>query len=340
MSPGASRIALVSTVRNERELLRSNLLYHRRLGVARAFVFDDGSTDGTAKTVEDLAFVTILPSANPAAYADRLGLEVAVARAGTDYASRQILNAQCALDLCREQGFEWLVHLDADELLATQDLGSAPNGLVALLDGVPAAKEAVAFPTLEAVQTRLEYDDVFGQETLFKRASPRLRRTVPDPYTGGTIDIAHFFGHSIGKSVVRVAAATCPASVHGFRGAGKRLLSVTTRGALLHYFSHGFADFVRKHRDLPAFDHYASGTALEPHKLLWKRMSRDPAWTDDRFRDYYERHILFKDDQVRRLRRTRRFGFWPVEPAIVEITAARDALQEMGLLDTHGPDSG
>ncbi len=332
-------IALVTTVRNERASLRTNLLYHRRLGVTRAFVFDDGSTDGTAETLADLAFVEVLGPARGSEFGGRPGLAAAAERCAHDYASRQILNAQRALDLAREQGCDWLLHIDADELLVAEGSSGAAGSLEALLGDVKEA-EAVAFRPLEVVQTHAEPRNAFGELTLFKRRSPRLRRRVPDPYSGALLPIADFFGHTAGKWAVRVPAAAYPASVHAFRGAGGRALAVARRGALLHYYSNGVSDFVRKHRALPSFDRYASGAPVEAHKIVWRRMAQDPAWTEARLRDYYERHIVYPPAEIRRLRATRRFGFWPVEPAIVEVTAVRDALREMGLLDTPGADGG
>lgn len=334
------RIALAATVKDERPLLRSHLLYHRRLGISRAFVFDDGSSDGTAASVADLPFVEVWPSVDAAGYAGREGLQRAAARASRDYVARQNLNVQCALDLAREAGDDWLVHVDADELLVAEGCSAAAGALTALLEALPADVEAVRFPTLEAAQTRLEYGALFLEQTLFKRASPRLRRSVPDPYTGAALSLGAFYGHAIGKSAVRLRALPQPENVHAFLGPGRRRLVSVERGALLHYFSHGFADFARKHRLLPPFDDYVSGARLEPHKALWKRMAQDPGFGEARLREYYERHILFTPAELARLRRTRRFGIWPVEPAIVEVTGARDALRELGLLDTPGPGSG
>jgi hypothetical protein len=62
---GEGSVALVMTVRDEVEFLRPNLLYHRFLGVGTAYVYDDGSTDGTAESVADLPFVRVAPSVDP-----------------------------------------------------------------------------------------------------------------------------------------------------------------------------------------------------------------------------------------------------------------------------------
>jgi hypothetical protein len=74
---------------------------------------------------------------------------------------------------------------------------------------------------------------------------------------------------------------------------------------------------------------------------LWRELAHNADFSEDALRDYFARFVLFSADEVARLRRRgRRFGLFPVEAAIIEITAVRDALARLGLLDTPGAPGG
>ncbi|MCP5110267.1 MAG: glycosyltransferase family 2 protein, partial [bacterium] len=111
------RIGLTITVRNEQDLLRANLTYHRELGIDRAFVYFDGTTDGTEATVRDLPFVECARSVNPARFQPASHLRALVREAGRHHTARQVLNTCDALRRSRAAGLEWLIALDADELI-------------------------------------------------------------------------------------------------------------------------------------------------------------------------------------------------------------------------------
>jgi Glycosyl transferase family 2 len=334
-APLAVSIALVTTVKNEADLLRRNLLYHRRLGVDRCYVFDDGSADGTAESVADLDFVEVSPSVAASHFESRTDME-AYLRPDPYQARRQGLNCAFALDLAREAGFDWLVHLDADELLCPQ-LESAPAGALSrLLGGVDASVEMVVFVVIEAIQRGVSTLEALGG-TLFRSPNAALARPAQDPFQGEIWNVGHY-GHATGKSAVRVAVDSRPNTPHRFlRRNGSELQQVRS-GYLAHYYGYNARDFWDKFRALTtAGDRYPLGGRVERRVRVWRDMTRDPRFSEADLADYYERWIRFKDDEIARLSRTRRFGLFPVEPAIIEVTAVREALLELGLLDTPGP---
>ena len=333
------KLGLVMSVRDEAAILRQNLLYHRHAGVDIVYLYDDGSKDGTLGSIRDLAFVRLPERTSPDTFG--AAAEPYAARAAVDQCSRQTLNAFAAVAEARRDGIEWLLHLDADEFASPSLDAATEGGLRELLGSMPPAVSAVRFPTCEMVQRRLEYEDVTTEETLFKRPGARIARMVQDPLRDRSWQLEGFYGHSFGKSAVRLSEGVRPHGVHKFAAADGSELATERRGCLLHYWAHGFSDFRRKHRLTGPLSTYPTGPPVAAHVRLWRELAHNADFSEDALRDYFARFVLFSADEVARLRRRgRRFGLFPVEAAIIEITAVRDALARLGLLDTPGAPGG
>ena len=332
--PEAMAIALAMTVRNEVALLRSNLLYHRHLGVDRCYVFDDASTDATAASVADLPFVELRPTTDAARFAGRQDLEDYL-RPHPYQSRRQALNCALALELARDAGLDWLVHVDADELLCPDLLGVPANALARHLAAVDASIETVVFTVVEALQRGLPDAEAFGA-TLFRRPGTKLERPALDPATNETWAVAHY-GHAQGKAAVRLALDTRPDTPHRFVRRDGAPLRERASGYVAHYYGYNAQDFWDKFKGTALQgDRYPLGAPVQRRIRVWHDMAHDPRLADDDLRRYYERWIRFQDDEVRRLRRTRRFGMFPVTSPILEITSVRDALRALGVLQPSG----
>jgi len=315
-------IGLVMTVRNEERLLRDNLLYHRRLGVESAWVFDDGSTDGTRASIEDLGFVRILGNAALDALPPELRTPVLD---GPGVHARQCRNALAAFLGARDQGLDWLLHVDADEVVAPRLDRVEPGSLARILSGLPGDVGEALFTPLEVVQRDALLPRPLVQALLFKKRPEAIRLAMPDPLSGLTLQVRGNYGHSFGKTAFRVAAAQGPESSHRFHAAPGRQLASVNAGRLLHYHLYDTSDFVARLRKAgpsrdPVWERWAS-----PCKLAWRRLAGDPAWTDDALADYYRRHVAFDDDRLRPLRRRGLLGLRG--PAVVEVRCVRDALE-------------
>lgn len=317
------------TVRDERPLLRANLLFHRHLGVERVYLFDDGSSDGTPESVAPLAFVSLRTSVSPDRFRDR-ETDPTFLRADTWATVRQRLNAWAALEEARDDGLDWLLHVDADELVCP-DLRHAPAGqLHEFLAEVPDAVAQVRFRTLEAVQRRVEYGDVFLEETLFKLPEARIRRRIRDPLRGRDIRVEGFYGHRSGKSAVRTGVPARPRSPHVFMAPDGGPLKSRWAGQHLHYYACGASAFATKFRRLRGHpDTWASGAPLEPQQRVWRDLANAAGFGDAELLGYYDSHVRFGEPEVKRLLSPKRFGFLPAAPALVEVTAVRDALRSL-----------
>jgi len=323
-------VAIVMTVRDEQELLRSNLLYHRFIGADHVYVYDDGSTDGTLASIADLDFVTVKPTVPREQFRDRGDLAAFVATYQTHLPARQALNVVDAMGAARAGGTTWLAHIDADELLAV-DTHSQKQGILRdFFDAQSAATEAVIFKPLEVVQRRLEYDDVLTQETLFKRGNAAARRKTYDPFTKKTEEVDIVYGHSVGKSAVRVNAGAIPATVHRFGRADGRPLVSKEAAHLLHYYCHSFEAFVSKFhlmKDHP--DRHVRGDKVVLQKRLWRDVVNRAGLDENGLRDYYQRWVMFGPDDVERLRKAHGWGPLREPPVIVEVDTVRQVLAQV-----------
>jgi Glycosyl transferase family 2 len=330
-------IALVMTVRDEVDLLRTNLGYHRFLGVDLMYVYDDGSSDGTPESIGDLDSAEVLSSVDPRKFSGRSELAMMAAAAPTLLTARQTLNTVDAMERARAAGAEWLISIDADELVATHLINEEPGQLAIALGKVPAQTESVIFPTLEMVQRRAAYDHVMAQETLFKRADARrLSRDVWDPFLGKVRRLPLVYGHLVGKSALRLRVDAVPYSVHRFRHVSGRRLSEAVVGHLLHYYCVDENAFIRKFRlmrDEP--DVFLHGEQVPAQKRLWRDVVNRSGLSDDELREYFCRWVMFDERQLKELTH-RRLGPLPRASAVVEAPAVQRVLEAMAEAQLQG----
>jgi len=150
------KIAMVMTVKNEAELLRLNILYHRYAGVERFFVFQDDPTDDSLYSISDLEGVTTFPSVSGDEITAKLRLHPEMAHISSSlsvhHCARQMANSFGALEAARRDGFDWVLSLDPDELVCTNLEGMAPGALHEFSATVPDECATVRFLPLEVAQ--------------------------------------------------------------------------------------------------------------------------------------------------------------------------------------------
>jgi hypothetical protein len=157
-----------------------------------------------------------------------------------------------------------------------------------------------------------------------------LRHETFDPFTQRTHSVRGMYGHTAGKSAIRLSADLRPETVHRFRRSDGSRPTSTDVGWLLHYFCYSFEAFVRKfhfYRDHP--DRHLHGHEVQLHKRLWRDVVNRSGMSEEELRDYYQRWVTFDDDEIARLRRRRWLGIVPRPPALVEVTSARRTFAEL-----------
>ena len=97
-----------------------------------------------------------------------------------DVQARQMLCVEHGLKLAQEEGYHWLLHLDADEIIYCPD-ERRHGDLRRFFSEVPLHFSAVRFPNLEAVPEQVEINDVFEQVELFKMSPMLLEELGVEP---------------------------------------------------------------------------------------------------------------------------------------------------------------
>lgn len=299
-------IALAAIVKNEEVLIPHNIAYHRFIGVTDFFIFLDCSTDRT-KTIlsqlpnvhvfEDLAFDDVGDNIQ-----NKPELDVAVIQElfATHLGMRQICYANAALEMCKRQGIEWVIFLDADELICLEADRVDKDSLRRFLSGLADTVEAVSFRNLEAVPTRMTADYVF-QDSLFK--SYRIDSSIPglpksevfNPFAGSTIPAGWFWSHSSGKLAIRAREDSYFLSGHQCHVNGE----MVTKDRLLHYNIVSFQQFLNKYRN---FSNYPRRRNARPLRLFLNDLVNNGGFSDAYLADFYQKHIMYSDEELQWIR--------------------------------------
>ena len=190
------RLAMLTCVRNEAKWLPAFLEYHHAIGVERAYVYCDRCTDGSEAIARSYPWVQVF----------RIDAEQ-VARFS------YISDIHCAcmshsLALARQEGFDWLMILDADEFACGNNPGATALDrallLPMLIDAKPETVQ-IRLLTREVVPMRVPAGTPFWQQRYFQ-SSPRRAWNIVDPRDDQHHRWTDFLGHRQGKSIVRTCA--------------------------------------------------------------------------------------------------------------------------------------
>lgn len=323
-------IAGVITVKNERNILRENLLYHHLLGVDQFYVFLDGTTDGTENTVQDLPFVRIEKSISPNYYLEHSHISELIKHHEQHHTARQCLNAYHAIHLAREAEIVWLISFDPDELLCPHINQTYPGHLKTLFSSIAEETEMVRFRVAEVVSRKLFYENVFREETLFKLPGARINQKIFDPINDRVINIPGFLGQSMGKSAVRTSLESKPNTVHKFVKIDGDNLQTEWREWLLHYNCFDFIDFIKKYKNFQHHpDTFISGRNIDYPRKLFRDMVNDPSISEQELSDYYKRWLIFSPDEVKRLSASNFLGIFPIKSKIMTVTAVQQLFTQL-----------
>lgn len=329
------KTALVLTVKNEARLLRQNLLYHLAIGVEKIFVYFDGTTDDGKEQIDDLPNVVIQDSVSAKKYVHLPYLEKFWSNAQKHHTARQCLNTFDALKQCEALGFEWLISLDADEVLVP-DISNEKD-IRHFFSKIPEATDIVRFKTFEVIGRKEVYQNVIAEETWFKTQKnfkshfDNIFIKIENPYSGKNIRSSFWLGHTMGKSAIRTKRNIIPKNVHRYSTISGTSPTIANKGYLLHYHLYDFPDFVKKYENFKnRATTYLSGNNIDSLKSLWIRMINDQEQTEEKLKEYFQLNLFYDGSKLKRLQQTRYFNlFRRKEDAVVEVDFPKKILSQI-----------
>ncbi|MFS8856216.1 glycosyltransferase family 2 protein, partial [Synechococcus sp. H55.2] len=248
-----ARVCIVTTVRDPGVCLESFIRYHLAIGIAHIYIFFDDPEDPAAQIALRFSDVTAIPNDEALQVQQALG-NILYAKygphVGYEVMARQILNVETAIQLALDQGMDWIIHIDGDELFY---LGEALT--LDWFDQLDNDILQVRFLNYEAAPEKFEIEDYFREVTLFKRNPAVLDPDFYAKFQSTSGKSQYFLAYQNGKSAARVYPSILPNSVHSFDIPEEHTL-VTSSPTVLHYLNCGFQNYYKKYAQLGNFPDY------------------------------------------------------------------------------------
>jgi hypothetical protein len=217
------KIGIVTTLKAPLRETIQYVHYHLNIGVDKLLLFFDDPNDPAIRYFRLYPQVSCIPCNEEHwrkfATSHRLSLE-----------DRLKINANIGLKTVREGGYDWIIHIDSDELLYSEETIGA---VLAKTNS-----DILRFELYEAVPEKETYDDIFGEVTLFKRTASRFKRIL-----ARSLGCRHAFfrgeyfrGHIASKTAVRVKSDITRLGIHQPESGKKTMVMENTeRIKLLHF---------------------------------------------------------------------------------------------------------
>jgi len=344
--------AISYTVKNESRLLPSGIDYHLAAGCTRIYLFWDNTTDNAPDLVASYPQVIARKSYRP----DELPhppdwLAAILPWWDVDLDVRKIANTYYATLDAAKDGIEWLVSIDADELILMDRAGqNLENHIPRFLERVPAQIDQLLLPNVEAVPGAAETENPFidwvyflnrfpASEFLWRYSraalvritrSPKLiawydwlfyeilfagamRRMMRDPATNQRIPGTYFLAYVSNKAFIRTRVAPdLDFATHGWKRFRRKPRNLRV-GNVLHYDMLDAAYFAAKFRQRPP------ERGLFYFRTQLSIVARER--TLEQIRQFFETYIVIRDP--RRIARLKRKGI------LLEIRSIADLLNKL-----------
>jgi hypothetical protein len=292
-----ARVCIVTTVRDPGVCLESFIRYHLALGIAHIYIFFDDPEDPAIQVALQFSDVTAIPNDEALQVQQALGNVLYPKygpHVGYEVMARQILNVETAIQLALDQGMDWILHIDGDELFY-------PGQMMALdwFDQVSDDIFQVTFLNHEAAPEAFEIEDYFREVTLFKRNPAILDPGFYAEFQSISGKSQYFLAYQNGKSAARIHLTLLPNSVHSFDIPEDHAL-VTSSPSILHYLNCGFQNYYKKYAQLGNFPDYWWRSKSNPIQVPFHLASRDAYCSGDinQMVALYQKFILYSNSMI------------------------------------------
>lgn len=209
---------------------------------------------------------------------------------------KQSLNMEMAIVMARNDGVEWILHLDTDELI--HPAGTREYSLRQLLLDVPLNVDMVVFPNYESSVERDDIQDPFSEVSMFKKNYDHLPK---DTYFGMYKEATrgnpnYFLTYGNGKSIARIQDHLRPNGAHRWHNYMKTPNEIKfEEAAVLHYTYSKFSDLTSR-RDRcgckPTKEDVKRCFMLDFDRAAFIIASTA---TEEEMRKWYQEHVVWGD---------------------------------------------
>lgn len=301
------RLAMVTCVKNESELIWPNLHYHHAIGVSKVYVYLDSCSDDTLSIVQSIPWV------------EPIIIDPELASMCVYISSKQRCAMDDSLRRAREDGFDWLMMIDVDEF-AFADNSPKPGlsehesilwraNLLQMLTELTSDIEMVRLKTVESVPCAMDESTPFWKQHYFQSATEvSFTRELFDPRSNKRIIWTGGLGHDAGKSIVRIAVDVQSHGPHSWvknqqlpfpRAPARIPLKAVVRGHHFHYWAYNRRHLREKFRKFdwtPSF--WRTGVKVLFPVQLFKELSVQ--MSEQEIFNYVDDYVFLPKDELDR----------------------------------------
>lgn len=254
------KLGIVATVADAQDSIEAFVYYHQKIGFESFYIFlDDNDQELLLKLKKNPQIQVFLKDQRLydawGSHLHSLGEEKKNLIA-EEVMVRQELNFYVAFYLAKEQGVDWLLHMDLDELFYPNGYNLDEYFSSLQLNNVT----SVTYLNYESISTQLESENIYLSSSYFKVNHFKNRYWF---YTSAQKDFLksnnwlkekYFLYYQNGKSSISTYCKNITFyDVHSIVGDGKRKMGNHNDPIILHFPCARFSDFVKKYQRLGSF---------------------------------------------------------------------------------------
>lgn len=231
------KIATVTTLNANLEDTLSFINYHLNCGIDHMYLFFDNPDDVALPILANYPKLTCTPCTDQ--HWKKVGCE-----ANSRIEIRQTLNADYAFDLCRKSEFDWIAHIDVDELVY-----SGQKSIKNILASTDTKISYLSMPPLEAIPSSLNCKNPYKEIKNFKVLIRDKHQLESLPRKNEVLYLGEYLrGHLSGKSFTRISDNIKSLNIHKPTSHNPVLLNESSHKDcfILHYDCYNFENWLKK----------------------------------------------------------------------------------------------
>ncbi|XP_018479973.2 glycosyltransferase-like At2g41451 [Raphanus sativus] len=286
------------------------IFYHKVIGVSTFYLF----VEGTAASPNVSRVLETIPGVNVIYRTRELEEKQAKSRiwnetwlqkffykpCNYELFVKQNLNMEMAIKMARDDGMDWILHLDTDELV--HPTGASEYSLRSVFREVPEDVDTVIFVNYESSVERDDIKEPFTEVSMFKK---NYEHVPTDVYFGSYKDAAHgnnnyFLTYGNGKSAARIQDHLRPNGAHRWYNYKKTPNVIfLDEAVVLHYTYSRFSDLTSRH------DRCGCKPTREDVKRCFMLQFDRSAFiiastsTSEEMLQWYREHVVWTDEKIK-----------------------------------------